>query len=393
MAPPAEEFPTSVKINQRWLLLRTLLPGVPISAIKYLLFGPTVPSWDFRQSTVMDQMKSGINAVQVPNPPVPREKLKKFPEPREGYFATQVDIPAAKKEYLKGDIANAPATAEDVIGFWISHGKDSGAAMASRGEKCVMFFHGGGYTTCHANAVPYSSTMLYLSRLISGTRILSVEYRLAIKPEWTFPAALIDAISSWFYLRQMGFEAENITIAGDSAGAGLSLALCLYLRDNGFTIPSQLVLISPWVDLTLSTLSAQKPPKGEAIQSGILKKMVPLYAPSGRKFDKTHPYISPLLAPSLAGLPDTLVLSGAIEVFRDETRQLVSRLRASQVNVRFIEATDLFHDFLLFMTVFPAAAKVAWSRIAKFVTGGVDAVDETSFGPNGRPALSPLARL
>ena len=40
---------------------------------------------------------------------------------------------------------------------------------------------------------------------------------------------------------------ENIIIAGDSAGGGLSLALLLYLRDNGFTLPGGAILFSPWV--------------------------------------------------------------------------------------------------------------------------------------------------
>jgi acetyl esterase/lipase len=39
---------------------------------------------------------------------------------------------------------------------------------------------------------------------------------------------------------------------GDSAGGGLSLALCLYLRDEGYKLPAGLVLMSPWVDLTMS---------------------------------------------------------------------------------------------------------------------------------------------
>ena len=45
---------------------------------------------------------------------------------------------------------------------------------------------------------------------------------------------------------------ENIIIAGDSAGGGLSLALCMYLRDEGYQLPAGLILMSPWVDLTMS---------------------------------------------------------------------------------------------------------------------------------------------
>jgi acetyl esterase/lipase len=41
---------------------------------------------------------------------------------------------------------------------------------------------------------------------------------------------------------------------GDSAGGGLSLALVMYLRDAGYQnlLPRAMVLMSPWVDLTMS---------------------------------------------------------------------------------------------------------------------------------------------
>ncbi len=41
-------------------------------------------------------------------------------------------------------------------------------------------------------------------------------------------------------------------MAGDSAGGGLSLALCMYLRDEGYKMPGGIIIMSPWVDLTMS---------------------------------------------------------------------------------------------------------------------------------------------
>lgn len=40
---------------------------------------------------------------------------------------------------------------------------------------------------------------------------------------------------------------ENIIVAGDSAGGGLSLALMMYLRDNDYPLPGGGILMSPWV--------------------------------------------------------------------------------------------------------------------------------------------------
>ena len=45
---------------------------------------------------------------------------------------------------------------------------------------------------------------------------------------------------------------ENIVFVGDSAGGGLCLATMMYLRDEGYPLPSGAILMSPWVDLTMS---------------------------------------------------------------------------------------------------------------------------------------------
>ena len=51
----------------------------------------------------------------------------------------------------------------------------------------------------------------------------------------------------------------SIVIAGDSAGAGLCLALLIILRDQGLPLPAGASLISPWVDLTHSFPSVTLP--------------------------------------------------------------------------------------------------------------------------------------
>ncbi len=46
--------------------------------------------------------------------------------------------------------------------------------------------------------------------------------------------------------------ANNIVVAGDSAGGGLALSLLILIRDLGLPMPAGAVMISPWVDLTHS---------------------------------------------------------------------------------------------------------------------------------------------
>ncbi|KAF9989556.1 hypothetical protein BGZ75_005872 [Mortierella antarctica] len=152
----------------------------------------------------------------------------------------------------------------------------------------------------------------------------AVDYRLA--PEHPYPAALQDASHAFCHLTDptigCGFDPENVTAAGDSAGGGLMLALMMYQRDNCLPTPSKAILLSPWLDLTMSCDSwvtnsmdyLPCPPKSE-------HKFNPIsFYCSGRDKIKTlarHPYISPLWG-NLQDLPPLQIQCGEAERLRDE---------------------------------------------------------------------------
>lgn len=66
------------------------------------------------------------------------------------------------------------------------------------------------------------------SEVGKGISVLTIDYRVA--PEHPFPAALEDTVEAYEWLLSCGFKPEQIIVAGDSAGGGLALALCMYLR-------------------------------------------------------------------------------------------------------------------------------------------------------------------
>jgi epsilon-lactone hydrolase len=61
------------------------------------------------------------------------------------------------------------------------------------------------------------------------------EYRLA--PEHPFPAALEDAVRAYLWMLDSGTDPQQITVAGDSAGGGLALALLLSLKQDKIALP------------------------------------------------------------------------------------------------------------------------------------------------------------
>ena len=83
-----------------------------------------------------------------------------------------------------------------------------------------------------------------------------VDYRLA--PEFPFPAALNDSITAYQWLLNQGYDSQQIIMAGDSAGGGLTLATLIAARERGLPLPASVVLLSPWTDLTGSGKSVEE---------------------------------------------------------------------------------------------------------------------------------------
>ena len=92
----------------------------------------------------------------------------------------------------------------------------------------ILQLHGGGYMSGLQGQ--YRKMAGLYAEISSGAAVLSVDYRLA--PEHPFPAALEDAVVAYKWLRDKGYESERIIVAGDSAGGGLAMALCMELRTN-----------------------------------------------------------------------------------------------------------------------------------------------------------------
>ena len=107
-------------------------------------------------------------------------------------------------------------------------------------DKLLLYLHGGAYVM--GNCATHRQLVSYLAKY-SGVKALLPEYRLA--PEHPFPAAIEDAVGLYRSLLANGYSAQNIVIAGDSAGGGLTMATLLSLREAGDPLPAAACLLSP----------------------------------------------------------------------------------------------------------------------------------------------------
>ncbi|KAJ3395552.1 hypothetical protein HDU92_005528 [Lobulomyces angularis] len=151
-----------------------------------------------------------------------------------------------------------------------------------------------------------------------------------LAPQNPFPCAVIDALSVYFYLLDEGFSANQIVFSGDSAGGGLALSTLLVLRDGGFSSPAGAICFSPWVDLTNSLPSFRLSGKTDYLpsQARDLKLGDRLHYYAENK-ELRNPYVSPLFAKSLRGLPPILIQVGSVERLRDECVLFATRASTS----------------------------------------------------------------
>jgi len=227
----------------------------------------------------------------------------------------------------------------------------------ARSQDAVLFLHGGAFMI--GSPVSHRSITGRLAKH-TGATIFVPDYRLA--PEHPFPAALDDVLTSYRALLGQGYTPERIAIAGDSAGGGLVLSLCLRLRSQGLAQPGCLVVISPWADLTLTRLA---PVADDALlRAAWLNQGATAYLQGHSARD---PLVSPLLA-DLTGLPPTLIQAASEEILRDDSRRLAEILSANGVSVVHREFPYMWHDFQLYAGVVPEATQ-AIDEIAQFING------------------------
>ena len=196
----------------------------------------------------------------------------------------------------------------------------------SDASRVLMFFHGGGY--CSGSIQSHRRWVTEAGRA-TRMRTLAVGYRLA--PEHPFPAAYDDALTAWQFLRRQGIDAAKIVIAGDSAGAGLTLGLIARLRDAHEELPACAWLISPWTDLTMSgSTLASKAAVDPLIHKEYLDELANAYVPAG--MDRKDPRVSPLYA-EFADFPPMLIQVGSDETLLDDAVRLGARAGAADVAV------------------------------------------------------------
>ena len=240
--------------------------------------------------------------------------------------------------------------------------KLSGLAFQPKGQvkgKAILFFHGGGY--CVGSSKTHRSMVARLSELTGYYTILP-DYQLA--PEYPFPAALEDARLSLQYLLAQGYKPEDISVGGDSAGGGLTMALLLDLKSALKPSCGSAFLFSPWLDLCFTGESIKyNHYREDLVIERETRKWAEYYAGNN---PRNYPLISPTYADH-SGLPKILIQVGGREAVLSDSLRLEESLKKANGQVELQVYKGLFHDWQMFWAYMKEADE-ALEETARFIT-------------------------
>jgi acetyl esterase len=213
----------------------------------------------------------------------------------------------------------------------------------------LVWYHGGGWVIGDIEGSDPTARRLATR---AGCVVISVDYRLA--PEHPAPAAAEDAYAAaaWAaeHAADIGADPQRIAVGGDSAGGNLAAVVSLMARDRGGPSLAHQLLVYPVTDCTMDT-----PSYAENTAYLLTPEMMGwfwnCYAPEG--VDRADPYISPLRAPDVSGLPPAHIITAEHDPLRDEADAYAERLRAAGVPVRYECYAGQIHGFFGAAHFFP----------------------------------------
>lgn len=206
-------------------------------------------------------------------------------------------------------------------------------------KSAVIYIHGGLFVAC--SVATHRSLTSHLA-VKAGMKVFAIDYTLA--PEAQFPKAAEQALAVYQYLLDQGYDSQNISFAGDSAGGNLALSSLLQAQEKNMPMVGAVILYSPWVDLSCADANTVSDKIEYILKWKALKQAAQQYVGD---YDIHDALLSPINA-SFKNFPPVLMHIGSKEVFLPQGRRLHENLKRDGVHVEFKVYEGMWHVFQMY---------------------------------------------
>lgn len=223
-------------------------------------------------------------------------------------------------------------------------------------DKVVLYLHGGVYvSTIKTYHWKFAEELI----LKTNATIVMPDYPLA--PSSNCENA-IDLVGQVYQELLEKYSPENIDLMGDSSGGGLALGFAMYLSKENKPQPNQIILLFPWLDVTMSNKDILEIDKKDKML-GIEPLQIAGKAFAG-ELDLKDYRISPIYG-DFSGLAKISVFIGTHDLLVADCRKLQSLTKTSNISMNYFEYPQMFHGWII--ATFLKESKVALHQISALI--------------------------
>lgn len=204
-------------------------------------------------------------------------------------------------------------------------------------QKAILYLHGGGYSIGFEKG-----HWKFISKLIdkTGFTVWAPDYPLIPNNS---ASDVFEFLMPLYEKMIQEYGAENIILLGDSSGGGMSLALTQLLIQEKIDRPAQLILLSPWLDVTLSNpLIDEYEDIDPLLDRNVLQTLGKKY--SGN-LEQTHFLVSPVYG-NIKRLPPTTLFIGSEELFLPDCKKLKGKAESEPIVFNYREFKGMVHNWM-----------------------------------------------
>lgn len=231
-------------------------------------------------------------------------------------------------------------------------------------NRAILYLHGGAFLTCGLNT--HRSLVIRLSKAADAA-VLNIGYRKM--PSHQISDAIDDGMNGLRWLRERGFDGDQVVVAGDSAGGYLAFMTTLLAIRDQMMRPAGIATVSPFTDADPTRkLRHRNARKCSMFTRGALSMFAQYLSkaqPVEARGNSAAQVVSPVDA-DLSALPPVAIHASSDELLLADAELMAERLEASGVPCDLHLWHGQIHDFPLAADILPEGRR-AIRHIGDFV--------------------------
>jgi len=206
-------------------------------------------------------------------------------------------------------------------------------------KKVILYFHGGAYvaeaTTLHWD---------FLEKLANDTKSTIVMPDYPLTPKYTYKD-VFNMVEPLYKEIISKVDAKNLVMMGDSAGGGITLALAEKISQNNIQLPSKTILISPWLDVTLTNEKIKEVQKNDKDLNK--EKLLIAGISYARDEEGMKSYlVNPINGP-LSKLKNVIIYTGTYDILNPDTHLLQEKAKKEGIDIQIKEYEQAPHIWII----------------------------------------------